>query len=308
MVDIAYCLSYIALMATRYTQALPGTGQLLQVQIAGATHRLSILHAECDTVRALRSGHAPPLHAHDVYHIVFYTRGTADVRLGSQLLRVKPGAVLLSDPGQPHDFGPSRPGILNYHEVTFMLEGAAGALKAPFHEVLSAYTGVSLAQPAVPVWLEERSRRELELHFRNLLSHLCGAHRLHNFWAHRTLLDIFALLLRVSCGTPETVGDPLQNAREYLDRHFPARLSLAALARQVHLSKAYFCRAFKARFGLSPMAYRQSLRLGAAQNLLLTTDLQCKEIAARVGFADMYTFSKAFKRDLGASPMSFARR
>ena len=61
------------------------------------------------------------------------------------------------------------------------------------------------------------------------------------------------------------------------------------------------------KYGLPPIAFQLRLRLGAARNLLLASDLSCKEIAARVGFADTYTFSKAFKRALGLSPRAFVR-
>jgi iron complex transport system substrate-binding protein len=50
---------------------------------------------------------------------------------------------------------------------------------------------------------------------------------------------------------------------------------------------------------------QKQLRIQAAKNLLLTSGLSIKEIACQVGFSDVYTFSKSFKRISGISPSAF---
>ena len=67
-------------------------------------------------------------------------------------------------------------------------------------------------------------------------------------------------------------------------------------------SEGYFLRSFKRIVGLSPIAYQRQLRIGAARTLLRSTNLECKEIAAQVGFGDVCQFSKAFKKATGLSP------
>jgi AraC-like DNA-binding protein len=118
------------------------------------------------------------------------------------------------------------------------------------------------------------------------------------------MLEILAFVATRVLQT-EDVGqqsDVLSELREYIDRHYSHRLLLPDLAGRAHMSEAHFCRVFKARYGVSPIAYQQELRIAAAKNLLTSTNLRCKEIADRLGYTDVYCFSKAFKKNTGLSP------
>ena len=86
--------------------------------------------------------------------------------------------------------------------------------------------------------------------------------------------------------------------------HANSDLSLADLARAVHLSKDHFGRRFRREFGLSPMRYLLELRLRRARNLLLKSGLSVKQIALTVGFRDPLYFSRAFRRVLRQAPTS----
>ena len=44
-----------------------------------------------------------------------------------------------------------------------------------------------------------------------------------------------------------------------------------------------------------------------AQSLLLNHNLRISEVAARVGYTDIYHFSKLFKKHLGTSPSDFRK-
>jgi transcriptional regulator GlxA family with amidase domain len=68
------------------------------------------------------------------------------------------------------------------------------------------------------------------------------------------------------------------------------------MARRANLSPSRFAAVFRQHFGLSPHQYFLRLRIEHAQELLRTTDLPQRDIAAYCGFADVHHFSKAFKR------------
>jgi AraC-like DNA-binding protein len=130
-----------------------------------------------------------------------------------------------------------------------------------------------------------------------------------DFTVQRIVLEMFSLLVQEIflpyVHTEALPAGSLQHAKDYLDIHYAGSVDVDALARKAHISREHFCRVFKARFGQSPMAYKQERRIAAACNLLRSTSLQCKEIANRLGYADMYTFSRAFKKIVGRSPRSF---
>jgi transcriptional regulator GlxA family with amidase domain len=56
---------------------------------------------------------------------------------------------------------------------------------------------------------------------------------------------------------------------------------------------------------VSPINYINQRRLESAQVLLVTTDLNFKQIAERIGFYDASVFSRMFKSKIGYSPKEY---
>ncbi len=73
---------------------------------------------------------------------------------------------------------------------------------------------------------------------------------------------------------------------------------------EVPYNPDYFRRAFKDRMGLTPHKFRELKRMEFAASRL-GHGLSVKAVAAEVGFADPYFFSRMFKRYLGASPSCY---
>lgn len=83
--------------------------------------------------------------------------------------------------------------------------------------------------------------------------------------------------------------------------------TLAGLADQVGLSRAGFSRRFTRVVGESPIAYLSSWRLALAADLLVGTDDSVASISRAVGYTSPFTFSDAFKRCYGHSPVEHRR-
>ena len=62
---------------------------------------------------------------------------------------------------------------------------------------------------------------------------------------------------------------------------------------------------FKPVFGVSPVQYLNSRRIGQAQHFLLTTDLSASQIASQVGISNVNYFYTVFKKLVGRSPASY---
>jgi AraC-like DNA-binding protein len=90
--------------------------------------------------------------------------------------------------------------------------------------------------------------------------------------------------------------------------HPEAPWSLGSLARQVGLSRAGFSRRFTRVVGESPIAYLSAWRLAMAADLLAGTDDTVAAISRAVGYTSPFTFSDAFKRSYGVSPVVHRRR
>ncbi|MCA6218397.1 AraC family transcriptional regulator [Ideonella sp. B7] len=84
----------------------------------------------------------------------------------------------------------------------------------------------------------------------------------------------------------------------------PAHRTLGALARQLHLSERTLKRRLQAE-GTSLRALQAQARQAQALALLADARLSLGEVADRLGFADLSSFSQAFKRWQGVSPRAY---
>ena len=89
---------------------------------------------------------------------------------------------------------------------------------------------------------------------------------------------------------------------QYVLEHYQEDLSLKSLAAYFRGNAAYIGQVFKRDMDKSFSEYLKDVRLEKAREFLIRSDLSAKEIAQRVGFANVTYFSTVFKRETGLSP------
>jgi two-component system response regulator YesN len=100
----------------------------------------------------------------------------------------------------------------------------------------------------------------------------------------------------------DLVGDIQQLIRNsYANLDF----SLAFAAEQFKVSEAYMSQLFKERSGINFFDYLEGIRMEEARKLLVESSLPINEIATRVGYSSLNTFSRAFKRFHGFSATEY---
>lgn len=82
-------------------------------------------------------------------------------------------------------------------------------------------------------------------------------------------------------------------------------LSVSNIADMCGLNRSYISRLFKDATGRSIHEYLNDYRMKKAIQLLKETDEPIQSIAFLVGFSDIFTFSKAFKKTHGLSPSEY---
>ncbi|WP_203718351.1 AraC family transcriptional regulator [Asanoa siamensis] len=98
-------------------------------------------------------------------------------------------------------------------------------------------------------------------------------------------------------------GDPLVGPALRLIHDDPARpWTVASLAASAGASRAAFARRFTALVGQPPMTYLTHWRLDLAAEALLHSDDTVGSIARRVGYANGFALTVAFKRVRGTTP------
>lgn len=101
--------------------------------------------------------------------------------------------------------------------------------------------------------------------------------------------------------TAQKVAESITYMKQHLEQHATAA-SLAALA---NLSESHYRSLFKRQIGYAPMDYFVRLRMHKACQLLDTTSMNVKEIAAKVGYEDPLYFSRVFKAVVEVTPTQY---
>ena len=94
----------------------------------------------------------------------------------------------------------------------------------------------------------------------------------------------------------------------YLEDHYAEKISLDQIAENMYLSPFYISRIFKSETGDTPIHHLIDIRLEKAKETLesgFTGSIQ--EVAASVGYDDVYHFSKLFKKRYGMPPSQIRR-
>lgn len=108
---------------------------------------------------------------------------------------------------------------------------------------------------------------------------------------------------------PEQVQDA-DLVREFnflVEQHFKTKHTVAEYADLLNKSPKTLSNLFAKEGGKTPLQYIQSRRLLEARRLLHYSDLQIQEVAYEIGFDDLQTFSRFFKKQQGASPSTYRK-
>jgi len=101
--------------------------------------------------------------------------------------------------------------------------------------------------------------------------------------------------------SPDAVGQ----AMDLIRQHYAESLTLERLAQDLGYSVSHLSALFKKRTGISPIDYLIRVRMKRALHLLRSTDASIGEIAAEVGYSDVYYFGRLFKKHWGLSPSRY---
>lgn len=291
---------------TNETGILP---QTLGVHLSGVFYyfRLETFHIG-EKVSAARS--IPACHSHKVFHIVRYYRDilATNMFISSQSAAIDPGSLVLMPPEVPHIFRPTIADTV-YDEITFSLVDKTGneLSGVGFSDLFTCWSGTDYNDiPYVHV-----PSAQLQHDLKNGFQHIADAlqvsgNRLSS--ALPAITGMFFDLMNGIAGVETNIDPIILRAREYIESNYLKNIDLKKIARHAGLAHEHFCKRFKREFGISPVKFRNQLRINAARQLLSLSELQVSEIADRLGFSDVYTFSRAFKKHTGIPPAEYRKK
>jgi transcriptional regulator GlxA family with amidase domain len=100
---------------------------------------------------------------------------------------------------------------------------------------------------------------------------------------------------------------PVRELQQYIADHPDADLSLAALARRLHMSPRHFGRVFCQQVGMPPGRYVERIRLETARRRLEESD-HVETVALAAGFGSAETMRRVFVSNLAVSPTDYRHR
>lgn len=129
-------------------------------------------------------------------------------------------------------------------------------------------------------------------------------------------LELLSTVIHLMGSTlPETVPSGLKLsapdlsklslARTLMSENLESSLTLAQLARRVGLNRTKLALGFKEVYGSSVQAYWRDVRLSQAKELLRGEHACITEVALSLGYSEVSSFTRAFRRKFGVLPRAY---
>lgn len=100
----------------------------------------------------------------------------------------------------------------------------------------------------------------------------------------------------------------VQQIDRYIAENYQKKITLDDIAEKLHVNSSYLSRVYKLRSGKNLFDAIINLRIEAAKDYLLHTELRTYEVSQLVGVEDASYFSKMFKKITGLTPKDFRKQ
>ncbi len=226
-------------------------------------------------------------HSHPYFELIFFIEGKANIEAGPDSLDISLFDVLIYPPGLFH----LEHLDLERRQEIICLWADLGSC-APFdHAIKLLDVRGAFRQLFELIYLEYTGKRPFAQEV--IASHL------------KSLM----LLVRQHFAEPiRESSSQVERCLGFIHEHYAREYSVEALAKSAAVSPSYLFRAFRKKTGVTPMHYRNIVRVDKAKLLLLDRALKVDAVAERVGFGDVKYFARVFKKETGTSPSEFRRK
>ncbi len=99
----------------------------------------------------------------------------------------------------------------------------------------------------------------------------------------------------------------LKRVKDHVDQNYSEEMSLDKAARIAATEKTYFSTFFRKKVGITFTDWIRRIRVAKAIDIMKTRDQSICDIAFEVGFGDLRSFERAFKRYTNLTAREFKR-
>ncbi len=262
----------------------------------------------CIDLLQIGSSHFPPkaainLHTHKgFFELTVVTLGRGVISANNSSVPVEQGDIFVSFPYDTHSIEADEHDGMNYMFFAFFLKDPAlladmekiSALRLATDErVIRSDTTSSLLTSAIAELGKERlhQRAYLEALFSQIVIHVIRAF-------NKQGPAVFA---------PGRQEELCYQVMDYINTHIYSITSLTEIADLFRYDYTYLSKIFTKTTSQSISEYYRQRRLEVARALIHEEALSLSEIAERLQYSSIYSFSKAFKNQYGLSPRDYKK-
>lgn len=245
-----------------------------------------------------KSAHVPP-RIHTALEIVYITKGTQEVGVGTELYHMEEGDVAVIFPELIHHYQVFDTGKCRSR---YLLVEAA--LCGPYQKTLHQMA------PENPVIKKENVHPDIVYAFQSLAKDTTkgeAALSLHQAFVQIILTRALPCLTLVDRSSMES-EDLIFRVVSYIAGHFTEEVTLTKMAEDLYVSPFSLSRIFSGTFHTNFNQYLNNTRLQYATYLLKYTDQTITEAMANSGFESQRTFNRVFKDTYHMSPRDYRNR
>lgn len=126
------------------------------------------------------------------------------------------------------------------------------------------------------------------------------------------IMELIELLARNTIAQPKPLSfhaenTPLHQLIIWTGEHYMEKLTVDDAAKQLHLSKSYFCKFFKAHARTTYLTYLNQVRVNRA-TMLLRQGMNVVDCANACGFTNVSYFIRLFTANIGYTPGEYLKR
>lgn len=231
----------------------------------------------------------------DYCELIIVDQGEINHQINGNELILGQHECILLFPGEDYSQTVHKEGVTTYLTIMFNAKGLEDEMSQKIYHLTSKHS--SLVDRMVKLSTNPTSyytSDEIFLSFKNLLMSLIQ-------------------------GQADTIEEPTTSMREnyenelfqaiadYLHQNVEEQNQVNDLVDHFALSRSTLQMLFKKHANTSPKAYINQLRLQRSKVLIRESKMSLSEIASELGYGSIQYFSRAFSREFGMSPSSYAK-
>jgi len=259
-----------------------------------------------------KRGHIEPVRALFDHELVIVTRGSCTVTMKNRSQEFKAGDFFIIPPDCFHTTTCSEP----VHRCCIHFDWSAAPGRKP-HPVCCYYPKRPKKTTIVPTPAfvpEENFTGSLSLEgpipalIETFFHRWQTGERIQQALARANFLELLVYLMRPRADKHRASDRHTQLAhavKDLMDQQGESPKGIQALLGGLGFSYPHLCRLFGKTFGVTPVEYRNAVRLERAKALLGNPRLSIADVAYAVGFQDPGYFTRQFRKQNGVSPKAF---